>query len=106
GGGQHPRSQLRYGTNRSALRPLWRASRACISRWTQTHRRTLLHERRRLEIRGKIMTRMLKIFAMALAVAGGAGAAFAQEMPKTLAAAVAMEQADALPIGDFYSPPA
>jgi len=52
------------------------------------------------------MTRMITVFAMALSVAGGAGAAFAQEMPKTLAAAIAMEQADALPIGDFYSTPA
>ena len=47
GGGHHHRSQLGNGTNRSALRPLRRASRACISRWTQTHRRTLLHELRR-----------------------------------------------------------
>jgi len=33
------------------------------------------------------------------------GAAHAQEMPKTLAEAAAMEQADRLPITDFYSTP-
>jgi pimeloyl-ACP methyl ester carboxylesterase len=50
-------------------------------------------------------TRTITGFALALAITGS-GAAFAQEMPKSLAAAKAMEQADALPIGDFYSTPA
>ena len=44
--------------------------------------------------------------AVAVLMTGGAGsAAFAQEMPKTLAQAVEMEQADQLPITDFYSTP-
>jgi pimeloyl-ACP methyl ester carboxylesterase len=36
----------------------------------------------------------------------GLGHAYAQEMPKTVAEAVRMEQADRLPITDFYSTPA
>jgi pimeloyl-ACP methyl ester carboxylesterase len=36
----------------------------------------------------------------------GAGSVLAQEMPKTVAQALAMEQQDRLPIGDFYSTPA
>jgi len=51
-------------------------------------------------------TRIITGFALALAFTGSAGTALAQEMPKTLAEAVKMEQADALPIGEFYSPPA
>jgi pimeloyl-ACP methyl ester carboxylesterase len=51
-------------------------------------------------------TRIITGFALALAFAGGAGTALAQAMPKTLAEANKMEQADALPIGEFYSPPA
>ena len=54
----------------------------------------------------RMSKRMITGGTLALAFAGGAGAAFAQEMPKTVAAAMAMEQADALPIGDFYSTPA
>ena len=42
---------------------------------------------------------------IALILAGG-DAVLAQEMPKTVAEAVAMERADRLPIGDFYSTPA
>jgi pimeloyl-ACP methyl ester carboxylesterase len=42
---------------------------------------------------------------IALILAGG-DAVLAQEMPKTVAEAIAMEQADRLPIGDFYSTPA
>jgi pimeloyl-ACP methyl ester carboxylesterase len=43
---------------------------------------------------------------IALALLGGADAVVAQEMPKTVAEALAQEQADRLPIGDFYSTPA
>jgi len=43
---------------------------------------------------------------IALILAGGTDAVLAQEMPKTVAEAIAMEQADRLPIGDFYSTPA
>ncbi len=43
--------------------------------------------------------------AVGVLLVGAAGAAFAQEMPKTLAEAEAMEQADRLPITDFYSTP-
>jgi pimeloyl-ACP methyl ester carboxylesterase len=44
------------------------------------------------------------LFACALALAG-IGLAEAQEMPKTLVEAAGMEQADRLPITDFYSTP-
>jgi pimeloyl-ACP methyl ester carboxylesterase len=40
-----------------------------------------------------------------LLMSSGAGAAYAQEMPKTLVEAAGMEQADRLPITDFYSTP-
>jgi pimeloyl-ACP methyl ester carboxylesterase len=43
---------------------------------------------------------------IALALLLGAGGVPAQEMPKTVAQAIAMEQADRLPIGEFYSTPA
>ncbi len=43
---------------------------------------------------------------IALALTAGAPAVLAQQMPKTVAEATAMEQADRLPIGDFYSTPA
>ncbi len=43
---------------------------------------------------------------IALALTAGAPAVLAQQMPKTVAEAIAMEQADRLPIGDFYSTPA
>jgi hypothetical protein len=43
---------------------------------------------------------------IALALLGGADAVVAQEMPKSVAEAIAQEQADRLPIGDFYSTPA
>jgi hypothetical protein len=38
-------------------------------------------------------------------MSSGAGEAYAQEMPKTLVEAAGMEQADRLPITDFYSTP-
>lgn len=51
-------------------------------------------------------TRLITGFALTLAFTAIAATAFAQEMPKTVAAAIAMEQADALALGDFYSTPA
>jgi len=48
----------------------------------------------------------IRAFAAGALIAGAAsGAAFAQEMPKTLVEAAGMEQADRLPITDFYSTP-
>jgi dipeptidyl aminopeptidase/acylaminoacyl peptidase len=49
---------------------------------------------------------MRTILLIALALLAGADAVVAQEMPKTVAEAIAQEQADRLPIGDFYSAPA
>jgi alpha-beta hydrolase superfamily lysophospholipase len=49
-----------------------------------------------------LATRILLGYLLLLS---GAGQALAQEMPKTLAQATAMEQADRLPITDFYSTP-
>jgi pimeloyl-ACP methyl ester carboxylesterase len=50
--------------------------------------------------------RTLAALGIALALSGGAGRAHAQEMPKTVAQAVAMEKADRVATGDFYSTPA
>ena len=49
---------------------------------------------------------MRKSVLIALALLGGAPVVLAQEMPKTVAEALALEQADRLSIGDFYSTPA
>jgi alpha-beta hydrolase superfamily lysophospholipase len=46
-----------------------------------------------------------RIITACLLLLSGTGQAFAQEMPKTLAEATAMEHADRLPITDFYSTP-
>jgi pimeloyl-ACP methyl ester carboxylesterase len=43
--------------------------------------------------------------AIGVLITAAAGAALAQEMPKTLVEAAGMEQADRLPITDFYSTP-
>ncbi len=49
-------------------------------------------------------TKMMAGFGFLFALSG-IGQAYAQEMPKTLAEAAAMERADALPITDFYATP-
>jgi pimeloyl-ACP methyl ester carboxylesterase len=53
----------------------------------------------------KMRKAMLGTLGMALALLG-ADAAVAQTMPKSVAEAIALEQADRLAIGDFYSTPA
>jgi pimeloyl-ACP methyl ester carboxylesterase len=49
------------------------------------------------------MLRTMAGLGVALALSVGAGPALAQEMPKTVAEAVAMERADRVAVGDFYS---
>ena len=51
-------------------------------------------------------TRIITGLTMVLALSGGAAPALAQQMPKSVAEALTLEQADRLPIGDFYSTPA
>jgi len=59
---------------------------------------------------GRLTKRLFRALGAASVIAAiaaaGAGTVYAQEMPKTLAEAEKMEQADHLPITDFYSTPA
>src|SRR5258706_5986957 len=96
--------QPRHGAHRSALRALRRAFGTCVPGRPQSHRRGLLHERCGAEIRAQVVRGTTLVLGAFLALCA-MGAAQAQEMPKPLAEAAAMEQADRLPITDFYSTP-